>query len=378
MPAREEAMNLAGQAYMDQGEYWAAYQRFEDQVAAYPNGAFFDRALDREYKIADAFLKGKKRRAMKILMLSAKDEGIDILLRISTHSPNSELGQKSLIRVADYHFNNGDYKDAINTYEDFEKQYPKSPRRAYAMLQTAKAYVNSYKGIMWDDTPLVDAKRKYEIFAAAYPKMAKSENVPETLKQIYEIRAHKVYNTAEFYKRVHRTDAALYYYQKTVDEFPNTQWAETAKEMLSAMSPDKTPQQRREIDVPETRLEKPKRRYGLVEELEQPTSAPAPTPVSTQAPAPIPMNMEKPSAKEANSAEDVIVPMDKMDFDMPSLSNSQKELPGDKKQPQEKPKTPATTIDVNETNTQPAPAGKTPDSESPIRLEDLRKKLRNN
>lgn len=367
-PACEEAMNLAGQACMNEGEYWAAYQRFEDQIAAYPNGAFFDRALDREYKIADAFLKGRKRRAMKILKLSAQDEGLDILLKISSHSPNSDLGQKSLLRVADYHFGNRDYKDAISTYEDFERQYPRSPRRAYAMLQTAKAYVNSYKGVSWDDTPLVDAKKKYEVFAAAYPRMAKRENVPEILKQIRDIRAHKVYNTAEFYRRVHRPDAAVFYYQKTVDEFPGTDWAQTAKEMLSTLSPDKTPQERREIGGADADFKKPQRQYGLTSEL---TTQPATggdiriTPVEPGQP---------------KSARDVIMPLEKVDFEMPTLSNT-----ADKSQaesspaPSEAPKAPAAVDKVNEDIEPQAPTSSpSPDSESPIRLEDLRRKMRNN
>ncbi|HPS53346.1 MAG TPA: outer membrane protein assembly factor BamD, partial [Phycisphaerae bacterium] len=304
-PACEEAMNLAGQACMDQGEYWAAYQRFEDQVAAYPNGAFFDRALDREYKIAEAFLNGRKRRALKILKLSAKDEGIDILLRISSHSPNSELGQRSLLRVADYHFNNRDYKDAINTYEDFEKQYPRSSRRAYAMLQTAKAYVNSYKGVSWDDTPLMDAKKKYEVFAAAYPRMAKQENVPEILKQIHEIRAHKVYNIADFYRRVHRPTAAVFYYQRTVDEFPGTEWAQTAREMLDMLAPDKTPEQRRQAPADENILKMPVRKYGLTQEITNPPAQPVQNSAAAQ--------NDSASQSSPHSARDVIMPLEKMD-----------------------------------------------------------------
>ena len=53
-PACEEAMNLAGQASMQRGRYWEAYKWYERQLAAYPNGAFFARALDREFKIGEA------------------------------------------------------------------------------------------------------------------------------------------------------------------------------------------------------------------------------------------------------------------------------------------------------------------------------------
>ena len=76
-PACEEAMNLAGQSLINRGRYWDAYKWYERQISTYPNGAFFERALDREYLIADAFVNGRKRRAMKIFRVSADLDGVD-------------------------------------------------------------------------------------------------------------------------------------------------------------------------------------------------------------------------------------------------------------------------------------------------------------
>ena len=60
---REEIMMLAGQAAMDRGRYSEANDRFNEQMDQYRNGVFYDRAVQRQYEIADAFLKGRKRRA---------------------------------------------------------------------------------------------------------------------------------------------------------------------------------------------------------------------------------------------------------------------------------------------------------------------------
>lgn len=265
-PACEEAMNLGAQAMMDMGKYWKAYHRFEDQLNAYPNGVFFERALDREYKIGEAFLKGRKRKALKMFWIHAYEEGVDIMMRISTHSPNSEIAQRSLLRVADYYFDKKDYTDAIKVYEDFEEQYPRSRRRPYAMFQTAQCFFLSYKGINWDETPLVDARKKYEVFAMAYPRMAKDKDIPNILRQIREARAHKVYHTGEFYNRTHKRKAAIFYYQKAVNSFGGTDWADMAKLRLEQLGVSNVAEGSAETKG----RSKPKVDFGPVRPIERP------------------------------------------------------------------------------------------------------------
>ncbi len=239
-PACEEAMSLAGEAQMNRGRYWDAYKWYERQISTYPNGAFFERALDREYKIADAFLKGRKRRTLKIFKVSAQDDGIEILMRISAHAPGTQLAQRSLLRVADYHFDKQQYAEAVKVYDEFVKQNPQSPRRSYAMLKSAKANLLSFRGVNWDITPLLEAAERFRVFAQAYPQAAKGENIPHILAEIRLTLAHKLFHSGKFYERVKRPRAAVFYYWKLLREYPETHWAESARgrmEMMGRIQP---------------------------------------------------------------------------------------------------------------------------------------------
>jgi outer membrane protein assembly factor BamD (BamD/ComL family) len=267
-PGCEEAMNLAGQALIKRGRYWKAYDWYTRQISTYPNGAFFQRALDRQYMIADAFLKGRKRRLWGIFRIGVQDDAIDMLQRIAAAAPGTELAERSLLRVADHYFDNGLFKEAIDIYEQFIRENPSSPRRAYAMLQVPKSYLLSYKGVEWDVAPLLNAKKRFEIFAAAYPRAAKRENVATILEEIRRIRAHKLYHIGWFYERTKHPRAAAYYYQQLLDTedqrgvriFADTQWAEQARQRLAMIGPvepaEPAPRSDRRDKATDDRIEK--------------------------------------------------------------------------------------------------------------------------
>jgi outer membrane protein assembly factor BamD (BamD/ComL family) len=240
-PLCEEAMLLAGQALMNRGRYWDAYKWFDRQLTSYPNGRFSMRALDREYQIAEAFLNGRKRRALKIFRVPAEGDGVEIMLRLSAHAPGTKIAERALLRVGDYYFDDQQYAEAVNTYDQFIKEHTNSPRRQYAMLQVAKAYLMSFRGVKWEVEPLVNAAVRFRLFAAAYPQAAERENISAILEEIHLTLAHKAYATAQFYERTRKKGAAAYYYQKVINEFGDTHWAQSAQGRLERLGPIEEP-----------------------------------------------------------------------------------------------------------------------------------------
>ena len=60
-PRCEEVCMLAGQAEMKRRRYYQAFEWFEEQLNRFPSGQYSDRALQYEYEVAEAFLRGEKR-----------------------------------------------------------------------------------------------------------------------------------------------------------------------------------------------------------------------------------------------------------------------------------------------------------------------------
>lgn len=253
-PARQEVFLLAGQAEMKRGRYYQAFEWFERQLNAFPGGRFAERALKREFEIAEAFLAGKKRIVAKFFRISAKGEALEILTRIAEHAPGTAMAENALLRIADYHYSHSEFPEAVQAYDGYLRLFGKSPRAAYAMLQAARARHASFHGIEHDATPLLDAQQRYLAFWRQYPEQARKAKVPLVLKQITATLAAKLYRTGRFYERTHHLPAAAFYYEKLVNLYPKTQWAADARQALQQLG-DVTPARPARKPIP---LEAPK------------------------------------------------------------------------------------------------------------------------
>ncbi len=240
-PLREEVLGLAGNAELRRKRYWQAYEWYEKQLAQFPSGEHFEQALEKEMQIAEAFLAGKKRIALGIFRLPAKQEGLDILQGVAGHAPSSLQAESALLTIGEYHFNKGDWALTIEAYEQFLKLLPKSRRAPQAQLALAEATLRSYRGPMWDETPLIEAQQRYKAFAEKYPSKARKAQVENILKEIHSSRAEKQYETGRFYVRTDKPKAAAHYFGIIVREYPDTDWSERAQAELDKINPTKKP-----------------------------------------------------------------------------------------------------------------------------------------
>jgi outer membrane assembly lipoprotein YfiO len=239
--AQEEVMMLAAQAEMHRGRYWQAFDDWiEKQLSQFPAGKYSQRVLQWEYDIGDAFLNGKKRVVWGIFNLSAQPEGLEILHKVVEHAPGSDVGERAMMRIAEYHFNHRDWPEAIVDYDEFVKLFRNSPKVPYATLQAAKASFLSYRGAAFDDTPLLDAEQRFKIYREHYPDQAAKAQVDQTLANIRDLRAMKLLTTAEFYQRIGHPVAQALNYRQVNDQFPRTPSAELAQARLAKLG-DLTP-----------------------------------------------------------------------------------------------------------------------------------------
>ncbi len=231
----EEAMLLAGEAELDAHRYWQAYEWYKRLADEHPNGKFYERALDRQFKVAEAFLAGKKRIVLGFLRISAYGDGQEILFSIAAHSPGSALAERALMRVAEFYFNRRDYVEAIETYDEYLEMFPKSHRSSLAMLRGAQASLADYRGPAHEDTPLIEARQRFLMFAEQFPDDAAKIGVDRILDQITSERARKAFEGAAFYERIDRPAPAKICYQYVVADYGDTEWAAQARERISRL-----------------------------------------------------------------------------------------------------------------------------------------------
>ena len=234
-PLAEEAMALAGDAQMQRGRYWDAYKLYERQLRRHPAGMLADRSIDREMEIARAWLGGRKRRLAGTLLISAREDALELLEKIAERATGSDRGQTALLTIADHYFDNAKWTAAADVYDSFLKLYGNSPRAAHADLRAAEAYRRSYRGSAWDETPLIEAEQRYKAFAMRHPVAARKAAVEQILWEIHEDRAAKQYAVGQFYLRMSQSDAATHYFKIVVSEYADTAWAGQAQAAMAQL-----------------------------------------------------------------------------------------------------------------------------------------------
>lgn len=253
-PQREEVTMLAGQAEINRERYYQAFEWFEKLLAEWPTGAYSERALLREFFCAEQFLKGKKRVIWGAFFLPATDEGVEILGRIAEHVPGTELAEKALLRIGEYHMAAREFSEAAEAYDRYLQFFPRGKRAEYAALQAAQATLSSFRGTTFDETPLIEAEQRFREFGNRYPVGAERANVSGILQNIKNQRAQKTFETAQFYERLHHPQAAAYYYREVDKKFPDTSYASLARSALKSLPP---PPLRPEVIVKEN-VERPR------------------------------------------------------------------------------------------------------------------------
>jgi outer membrane assembly lipoprotein YfiO len=236
-PDRDRGLFLLAEAYYQQGDRIRAFYQLDELLVTYPESKFYYASLEKQYQIADDFLRGAKRKFLGMYLLSATDEAIEMLYRIQERSPGSALAERAMLRTADYYYNTGQFDLASDVYTAYLRAYPRSPEVPRVTLRRAFSAYAQFHGVRFDSTPLIEARAQFEDIKIRYPEMAEEENVQRFIDAINDTLARKLLVTADFYRRTGHPVAAVYTYREVVQVYPNTKESRSAEDALRKMPP---------------------------------------------------------------------------------------------------------------------------------------------
>lgn len=234
-PLRDRALFVVAQGFFIDGKRVDAFFYLDELMDEYPDSAYFQQALQKQYDIADEYLKGYQRVFIYWPILSAQDEALDMLFRVQQRAPGSLLAEKALLRSADWYYANSDFDLAADAYAAYERSYPRSPYLSRVRLRRAYSNLAQFRSTWHDPTPLMDARAQLMDLVTAYPELAEQEDIPGLMVRIDQAFAEKIYRAADFYRRTDVPKAAVYYYRYLLATFPQSPKASEAKQRLAQM-----------------------------------------------------------------------------------------------------------------------------------------------
>jgi len=140
----------------------------------------------------------------------------------------TEYAQDAQYLLAESYFEDERFLLAASEYERFRTLYPNSPRREEIDFNEALCYYELSPRFKLSQQYTRTAIEKFRLFNSRYPD---SDRVQESAGFITDLRsklARKLYNAADLYMRTDQYEAAIIYYDLTIDRYPETRWAERA------------------------------------------------------------------------------------------------------------------------------------------------------
>lgn len=189
--------------------------------------------------------------------------------------PNDPLGRRSLLKVADTYYNQGDAVNLVEAqykYRDFINRYPGSENADYAMLQIAMVSFKQMEKPDRDQQKTREAVEKFNDMLHTYPRSPLRADAETHLNQAMDRLAKHEHVIAKFYLKRHsyisavqrlnylvdtyptysdragvfydlgtalaalgRNGEARLYFERVLSEFPKSSYADRAKQKLSTV-----------------------------------------------------------------------------------------------------------------------------------------------
>ncbi|MFP4145388.1 MAG: outer membrane protein assembly factor BamD [Phycisphaeraceae bacterium] len=234
-PLMPQARLLRGHARSARKAFYDALYDYEQVIRQYPASDAYHEALEQEYRIAEVYLAGFKRKFLGLRILPATGEAEILLIRLQQRAPGTELAQKAMLRLGQHYFDQGEMGKAADVYELFLENYPQSERRQEAMLQLIRANLARFEGPAFDATGLLEAGQRLRQFARQFPAAAEEENVEGQLTRIEHSLARKDFEVARWYEKRGEDVSAAALYQRLIEDYPQTAPAKEAIDRLVAL-----------------------------------------------------------------------------------------------------------------------------------------------
>jgi len=230
-----EAQYRRATIYEEKGDFWKAYHVYKDLVESYPHSDRIEEVMEREFRIGNLFLSGKKARWMGLEILPSLPKSVQVFQHIVQTSPYGPYGHEAQFRLGLAYKKSGQFAKAMEAFQYLIEQYPQSefvPEARYQLAETS--FLNSTAAYR-DERALEQASTAVGHFLTRSPDEAGAEKAAKLQQMIDEKNAEKSFQIGHYYEKGRYLDSAMIYYQDVAKRYPETKWGAKATQRMQAL-----------------------------------------------------------------------------------------------------------------------------------------------
>lgn len=177
-----------------------------------------------------AWLKGKEpEKSPEELMsegLSAFDDGdyaeaVESFQKLKDRYPYSKLAVQAELKLADALFKKKEFEEALEVYREFEKLHPKNKSIPYVVYQQAMCYFLRMNSIDRDQTSTKKALKEFERLRREFPTNSFSLQAQRKIRECLINLAEYEFYVGRFYFKAGRYLAALRRFEYLITHYPD-------------------------------------------------------------------------------------------------------------------------------------------------------------
>jgi len=212
-----------------------AYLAYQKVVDKYPYSERRDSVIERQFKIGELYLEGKKEHKFLGIDIALQDPAITIFDKIVVNSPYGRLADLAQYKLGLAYMKRGYFNDAKKAFEKLLEEYPDSEWADKATFQIATCSSAASLGSSYDQTNTEEAVKKFEDFIEENPDAPIVKDALKNLQELREKEAKASFETARFYETQRAYESARIYYSDILNNYANTSWASKAQARLEAL-----------------------------------------------------------------------------------------------------------------------------------------------
>lgn len=233
-----QAQYLVGRCYEEKGQNQKAFKHYQQLLEKYPKIDKYDEVVQRQFEIANRFLGGQWGKLWGVVPFpQTMDKTAEMYEKVVKNGPYSEVGPQAQMNIGEAREKQEDFPAAVKAYERAADRYADRPQVASdAMFKAGLAYQKEAKTADYDQTVASRAIATFGDFATLHPN---DPRIPETQLRIESLRteqARGAYETAKFYEKRKKFEAAKIYYNDALNKDPSSVYAEIARMRIESLN----------------------------------------------------------------------------------------------------------------------------------------------
>ena len=252
----QDALLMAAEAHFFAEDYYRAEQFYARLVKEYPRNPYLDHVDSRRFEIADYWLKYDNAKSLPFAFVNFTNKrlpwndtgghGKRVLEGMRLDNPTGKVSDDATMRLAMEDYEKGKFESAADTFADLRMTYPDSEHQFNAQFLEMQSLLASYQGPRYSSVPVTDAHDRVKQMVKQFPQeaQARQEDLQQAYAKIRFLMAERIWEQAKYRRDRQENGSAKFYYERILEEYADTPFADQAQEQLAALegTPDDPPQ----------------------------------------------------------------------------------------------------------------------------------------